>query len=142
MELTLQRRPSEKSATLGELLDSSSKHLCYTCEDEVREVPGKPVADWKVPGETAIPSGRYEIVIDESTRFKRLMPHLLNVPSFEGVRIHWGNGSKDTEGCPLVGKELALPNRVAHSLAAYADFFIFLKTALAKEKVFLTIKNA
>ena len=84
------------TSTLGVLL-IDSKVLCYTLEDVVRESSAP-----KVPGQTAIPAGRYEIVVDMSARFKRMMPLLLNVPNFEGVRLHGGNTSGDTEGCILV----------------------------------------
>lgn len=76
---------------------------CYTLEDPVREVEGQPVTEWKVVNQTAIPLGSYEVVIDYSERFKRPMPHLLNVPGFEGIRIHSGNTANDVSGCILVG---------------------------------------
>ncbi len=70
--------------------------FCHTLEDEKR-------ADGlKVYGETAIPAGIYNVKLTISNRFKRLMPLLLDVEGFKGIRIHGGNNSKDTHGCPLV----------------------------------------
>ncbi len=91
---------------------------CFTLEDAVRE-PGV-----KVPGRTAIPEGRYRLVIDESARFKRMMPHILDVPMFEGIRIHAGNTAEDTEGCILVGVERHEGGRViTRSREAFDTFF-------------------
>jgi len=77
----------------------------YVLEDVVREVPGKPVGEWKVPAETAIPVGKYRVVIDLSQRFGKRMMHVLDVPGFSGIRVHAGNTSHDTEGCLITGKE-------------------------------------
>lgn len=88
--------------TVGEI-SIDGKKMGFTLEDEVREKEGQPVETWKVYGKTAIPAGEYQVTVDMSNRFKRLLPLLHKVPGFTGVRIHPGNSSKDTDGCILVG---------------------------------------
>ncbi len=76
----------------------------HTLEDAIREPTfWRPVADWKIPAHTAIPRGRYQIVITRSQRFQRDLPLLVGVPGFAGIRIHSGNVIEDTEGCIIVG---------------------------------------
>lgn len=102
MKLTLNRRPSVGGATIGELL-ADGKPLCFTLEDEIREVPGVPVGHWKIKGATAIPAGRYRVTLEDSPRFGPATMTINSVPGFTGVRIHGGNKHEDTEGCPLLG---------------------------------------
>lgn len=89
--------------SIGELYVNSS-HFAYTLEDQVREIKGQPVATWKVQNETAIPEGKFEVRMTFSNRFQRIMPELIGVPGFAGVRIHGGNTDKDTDGCILCGQ--------------------------------------
>ena len=101
-EMRIVREPTIEGTTFGALyLDGV--WFAWTCEDAIREVPGQPVETWKIPGQTAIPAGRYRVLLTMSRRFKRVLPELRDVPGFLGVRIHRGNTVADSEGCPLVG---------------------------------------
>lgn len=104
MKLTIERLSSLHTCTPGSLF-IDGEFECFTLEDVVREAPGVPVEQWKIKGETAIPAGLYPVGITFSNRFQRRLPILGNVPGFDGVRIHSGNTSADTEGCILVGQE-------------------------------------
>lgn len=73
---------------------------CYTVEDADRSLEAGGV---KIQNKTAIPKGVYEVVLSMSPRFKKVLPEILNVSGFSGVRIHSGNSSKDTEGCIILG---------------------------------------
>ena len=130
MEIKVIRETFTEDSTIGKMYINDKYH-CYTLEDKVRDV--------KVQNVTAIPKGRYEVIINFSNRFKQLMPLLLNVPNFEGVRIHWGNYSKDTEGCILVGSSKAV-NMVGNSRTQYAKLMNELKKATKNEKIFITIE--
>lgn len=128
MKLTLRRRHSTDKCTIGSLY-VNGVFLCNTLEDVVREIKGVPVPVWKIPGKTAIPSGTYRIVINHSPRFNRILPLLLDVPGFEGVRIHPGNTDKDTEGCILPGTWNG-GDRVDNSAKAFTDLIQKLNEAV------------
>lgn len=103
MKLTLQRTsPAGNPMTFGKLL-ADGRFICHTLEDEVREVEGQPVANWKIKGATAMPAGEYRITLERSPRFGPNTLTVHDVPGFVGVRIHAGNSVADTEGCPLLG---------------------------------------
>ena len=99
MELVLERRYLKPSYTIG-CLSVCGTRFCDTLEDRVRDLKQEP----KVPGATAIPAGRYEVIVNRSPRFGRDLPRLLDVPGFEGILIHRGNTAEDTSGCILVGE--------------------------------------
>lgn len=105
MLLKLQRVFKGDDYTIGKLY-IDGKYFCDTLEDAIRNK--------KIKGKTAIPAGTYTVVLTISNRFKRLLPLLLSVPQFEGVRIHSGNTIDDTEGCILVG-ENKVKGRVINS---------------------------
>lgn len=97
MELRVERYAFYNDTTLG-VLYINNVFEAYTLEDKVREK--------KIPAETAIPAGKYDVVITDSEHFGRRMPLIKNVPGFDGIRIHSGNTKKDTKGCLLVGSRV------------------------------------
>jgi len=129
MKLDLIRKVFTESSTIGDLL-INGEFFCYTLEDVPRVV--------KIPGETAIPCGTYQVITNYSNRFKKIMPLLLNVPGFEGVRIHSGNTAKDTEGCILLGYSKD-NNFVGESRNAFTEFFKRLQSGLKDGKVQITV---
>ena len=140
MLLEVRREPSAQGCTLGSLF-VNGEFACFTLEDVIREVPEEAVEKWKVAGETAIPAGIYQVTVSMSTRFGKLLPILLSVPGFEGVRIHSGNVAADTEGCILVGNQRAAA-AVLGSRVAFRSLFAKIQAAVARnELVHITISN-
>ena len=139
MELKLQRSFRSKECTIG-ILSVDGKFECFICEDYDRGLSQgdtlEVIKKIKVPGKTAIPTGRYEIAVTFSNRFQKPLPLLLNVPGFEGIRIHPGNTAADTEGCLLPGTDHN-QNSVSNSRAAFYELFEKIKAA--NEKVFIDI---
>src|SRR3972149_7264908 len=101
ISLKLERKILNEKNTIGELYWEGEME-CNTLEDTDRFLENQ--QNEKVDKQSAIPRGSFRVIIDKSERFKREMPHLLNVPRFTGVRIHKGNTEEDTEGCILVGE--------------------------------------
>ena len=126
MKIQIKRLHKTENSTIGEMT-IDGKWECYTLEDVERDV--------KIKSETAIPKGTYKVIINQSNRFKKLLPLLLNVSNFEGVRIHPGNTNHDTEGCILVGRTKS-KDFIGQSRKAFES--LFAKMKLAKE-ITLTI---
>lgn len=132
MKLFLSRDTFTDDFTLGKL-SMGYIFQVYTVEDKVRPE--------KVAGVTAIPAGTYKVVITMSPRFGRLLPLLIDVPGFEGVRIHPGNTAADTEGCIIVGLQRT-DNGVAKSRDAMDKLQPLIQSAIDRgEEVTLTITD-
>ena len=147
MELRLTRIARKAGYTIGRLY-ADGIYVCDTLEDRDRLHFGEK----KVKGQTAIPAGRYAVVLNSySPRFgqkepyrslaKGCVPLLTGVPGFTGVRIHVGNSATDTEGCVLVGRNTVV-GRVMDSRATYVELW---KKWLApsrarKENVYILIE--
>jgi len=120
MQITLRRQYAIKDATIG-VMTIDSQFSCFTLEDVVR--------DAKIATVTAIPAGDYPVQLTESPRFSnryeklgfgRLVPLVMGVEGYKGIRIHVGNAAGDTEGCILVGDSWDKKSpRIGASRAAY-----------------------
>jgi hypothetical protein len=134
MNLKLVRYNFTQKSTSGKLF-LNEEFQCHTLEDVDRSLRSdmslEEIQKIKVYGETAIPTGIYRVDIDMSSRFHRLLPHILDVKGFEGVRIHPGNKPEDTEGCILVGT-ISDQNAVLHSRDAFSELFPKLLDAVSK----------
>ena len=152
MELILERIAKRKAYTIGRLsilepvIDEYSsgtaeKYFCDTLEPTWRDYEH---GAYKVKGRSAIPEGRYAVVISYSPKFKAWLPILLGGPEFnkqwQGIRIHAGNTVKDTQGCILVGRN----QRVGEVLESRKWLYeLKMKIVEAKgrgEAVWITIK--
>ena len=132
MHLKVQRSVFTNRSTIGELFVDGAFE-CFTLEDVVRPV--------KVPGMTAIAEGVYVLSVSFSSRFKRLLPELHDVPNFTGIRIHPGNTDADTEGCILVGQTRS-QDFVGGSRAAFTKLFTRIQDAAQREKIFIEVTSS
>lgn len=112
IRLRLHRHYFGDTYTIGKLY-IDDKYFCDTLEDKVRLLPltCPNTPKWKecnciekVKHETAIPFGTYKVVLSYSNTFKKVLPLLIDVQHFLGVRIHSGNNAGHSSGCVLVGK--------------------------------------
>lgn len=130
-QLVLKRKWFDNDCTIGELY-IDGKLECFTLEDTCRKE--------KIKDITAIPPGKYELIINFSNRFQKRMPLLLNVPNFSGIRIHKGNTDSDTSGCILVGNTKGV-SFIGESALAFDYLFPRLEEMLKTEKVFIDISG-
>lgn len=141
MKLTLKRIALRPTYTIGKLY-IDNVYFCDTIEDTVRDINKNGKFDngeKKVHSKTAIPYGTYEIKWTYSPRFKKYTPQLMNVPSFEGIRIHAGNTSADTEGCLILGENKQV-GKVLNSRTTINKFYQIIKEACSNGNVTIEIK--
>ena len=137
----LKREIFTELSTIGKLY-YNDKFLCYILEDKDRDLKQNDSLEYikkiKVNSETCIPYGKYEIQLTFSNRFKKVLPILLNVPGFEGVRIHSGNTNVNTEGCLLPGKSFS-KDFVGNSRQAFLELFNLIECELKNKKIYIEI---
>jgi len=147
MELVLIRKTFKEKYTLGKLF-TDQVFLCDTIEDTVRDLYDinhdgdfDDQGEGKIYGKTAIPCGRYKVLLTHSFKLKRILQIILQVPGFTGIRIHGGRNETWTEGCILVGE-----NTIKGQLVNYGYWETHLRDLLQSEvdkgnKNYITIKE-
>jgi len=135
MEIIIRRRWKGKNTTLG-VVKIDGAPYGFILEDIDRwlhsDMPLDEILKIKIKGRTAIPTGRYEVVVNYSPKFKRLMPLITKVPGYSGIRIHSGNRHEHTDGCPLPGL----------SYTKDAGDYVVLSSASASERMYKVINDA
>ena len=142
MELQLKREIFTDISTIG-TLTIDGKFECYILEDKDRGINNtlslEQIMRVKVYGKTAIPYGRYEVDWTMSARFKVMMPILLNVVGWSGIRIHKGNTEIDSLGCLLCGTR-KLSNRITESTSATNKLYAKIESAKKQgQRIYITI---
>lgn len=154
LEMKIKRNVFGETYTIGQWMVDGMP-LCQSLEDKDRgleqsmslsEIKAK-----KLYGKTCIPYGRYEVRLSQSPKlssktysreFGGLVPELINVPGYIGIRIHPGNSSADTDGCLLPG-ENRTPGRLINSTLAYTDLMRYYLMPAHKrgQKMYITIEK-
>ncbi len=152
MELILERIAKRKTYTIGRLCirrqvideylpGTENLYFCDTLEPTWRDYAN---GAYKVKGRSAIPEGRYAVVLSWSPKFKQWLPILLGDPEFnrkwQGIRIHAGNSSADTEGCILVGKNREVGKVLDSRIWVHRLKQKIIEAKAKGEAVWLTIK--
>jgi len=120
----LEREILTGHSTAGKLYEPDGTLICSTMEDYDRDLD--PDGDWKskkVYGETAIPYGFYELKMQFSNHFQKMMPYVTGVVTHSGVMIHSGNRPADSLGCILVGKRVS-DDVISNSKVTFNDVLI------------------
>ena len=152
MELVLTRIAKKKAYTIGKLsivesindeylAGTAGYYLCDTLEPTWRDYAN---GAYKIKGKSAIPEGRYAVVISYSPKMKQWLPILLGGPEFnrewKGIRIHAGNTVEDTQGCILVGRNQAVGRLYESRKWLYELKMKIVEAKKRGEAVWLTIR--
>ena len=140
METVIERKHIYEDRTIGGFYDEEGKFRWYTMEDKDRKLEEGGV---KIPGQTAIPRGRYKLELGWSPKRRGLVPFLRGVPQFTDIQVHVANTPDDVEGCVGVGKGIDDPvHIITMSVAACIEFYLWLlaKVIETKNDVWVTVK--
>ena len=124
MNVLIDRKWKKDTYTIG-IVHVDGVRFCNSMEDRDRglrqDMNVGEISRMKVYGVTAIPTGKYKVTMTYSPKYKRMMPQVMDVKGFSGIRIHSGNTAEDSLGCILLGVNNAV-GRVNNSRATCAKF--------------------
>lgn len=146
LQLWLERKVFNTNSTEGNLWikqdDGTWKWFCNTIEDKVRAAPGQWHKSLKVYGQTAIPYGEYPVLVTWSNKFKRMLTAILNVPDFEGIRMHNGTSELSSAGCPILSyRDDDAHHKLINDKAAMNDLCDLVEQEQKRRKIWITIAD-
>ena len=143
MEILADRITFTPISTISNFSIVGGSFKCFALEPPFRgltsDMPLAEILAKKIKGKTAMPTGRYEMDWYYSPDHGIYLPRILGVPGFDDDEVHIGNTAADTKGCLILGTAEA-PNEVQNSKVAIDEFYPLFKAAIAKERVYITIK--
>jgi hypothetical protein len=129
MKIKVVRQVFTDKSTIGSLY-VNDVFFCYTLEDKDRGLDQSQslimIQAKKLFGITAIPYGKYPLIVNKSPKFGRLLPRLQGIKGFDGVLIHRGNSAEHSHGCILVGYKKGV-DCIMESTKAEADLITILQ---------------
>jgi hypothetical protein len=153
MEIIIERAWKKADYTIGRLFVNGER-ICESLEDTDRGLKSSftdaAIKAIKIAGKTAIPTGTYKVVLSVSPKFKNkswakkyggLVPEIVGVKCYVGIRMHPGANAEQTEGCPLVG-ENKVKGGLINSQKTYCELMdkYFIPAWNRKEEITITIR--
>lgn len=145
MELLVNRTTPTQNSTIGSFyVNGAFESFCLEPVERglTSTMSLEQIATIKVPDQTAVPTGRYQVTKYYSPKHRAIVPCIVGIPGFSYVEIHIGNFPKDTDACLLLGTQIG-PDEVLNSAVAIDRFYPKFFAALeAGEEVWITYQNA
>lgn len=151
MKIKVDRKWKKEKYTIGRLY-INGEFICNTIEDTDRgltqSMSEEEIKSKKIYGKTAIPSGRYKILMNVvSPKFsqkefymnvcKGKVPRLEGIKGFSGVLIHSAATADNVEGCIGVGFNTEI-GRLTSIKEAFEK--VYSKLSSSKEDIWITIE--
>ena len=108
MEIRIDRAWKKRDYTISRVFIDGKRfgdgrNYCNALEDFDRGLTSDMSVDdilsVKVYGKTAIPTGKYSVVLSWSSKFKKILPEVRAVKGFTGIRLHSLNNAEQSQGC-------------------------------------------